>query len=770
MRSAAATGLALDVAGGIDANGANVQVYAANGTAAQMVRVLTAADGSRRLLMLGSGKVLDVENGALAAGSDVRQYSGNDTDAQRWDVTDASLSADVDGTKRELWSVTCSADAKLALAAAGTASGSNVALAATDATARQQLWAFVPTATLAEGTYEVVSALDGDVCLDISAGSSANGAQLQVWGRNGTNAQRFWAHVDAKTGAMALECMASGKVLEVDGWSTASQGDRVHQWDADGGTDQAWLVRPDGQTSVNSATTATCTVGNVAAEGRELVLDVAAGQSTPGTYVQLWEANGTAAQRFAFLPATYLATGLPTPTVRGLSTSASAWGSDSVAGNGAPALYPMWTGTGTSWQVRYRYRTRRVGRAEGSWGPWMSAADGSTAYEGWGAAWVPNVTTGSSWAKHGPALSLPAVDNETYDLVTVQVEVRAVEVDYGGRTGLMARGESASATVAVYWRPTVGVTGATWTPDGLALTYASDYRRGGNTLVIDSVTSGGVAYADAGGRETSLPYAGTMTLGKDLMRRVPDDGATLHVAGAFATDVTSVDVSADVRMSWDANHGISVELSYAATDRLTCEVTVDRHATDECWLVTSGASMERCDEVGATATKRTFEVAPPLNEPATVVVVSTGAGGAWGTNSDRIEVDGHAYVWNWVDGHGERRCAEVLMRAGGTPPTMDDTRSATVKELETTGREHPVYRVGRSVSRDLNVSGTVVEGDSAARAHATREDVEALAGERHVLFRSWRGDRAHVAVRSVSMPAERAGRTDVTVKQSEEAL
>jgi hypothetical protein len=81
---AAATGLALDVKGGSLAAGANVQLYAKNGTGAQKWDVSQGADGYYTLANAASKKALDIANGSTAEGANVQQYDVNNTAAQKW--------------------------------------------------------------------------------------------------------------------------------------------------------------------------------------------------------------------------------------------------------------------------------------------------------------------------------------------------------------------------------------------------------------------------------------------------------------------------------------------------------------------------------------------------------------------------------------------------------------------------------------------------------------------------------------------------------------
>jgi hypothetical protein len=88
----------LDVAGGSADDGANVQLWSTNGSAAQHFRVTLNADGTYSIVNAATGKSLDIAcasgldldaAGAVAdRGTNVQQYYGNGTKAQLWSFKD----------------------------------------------------------------------------------------------------------------------------------------------------------------------------------------------------------------------------------------------------------------------------------------------------------------------------------------------------------------------------------------------------------------------------------------------------------------------------------------------------------------------------------------------------------------------------------------------------------------------------------------------------------------------------------------------------------
>jgi glucosylceramidase len=73
-------------------------------------------------------------------------------------------------------------------------------------------------------------------CMDIASAGTANGSQIQLFDCNGTGAQHWTA-----TAAHDLINPASGRCLDATGPSSAN-GTRLQIWDCSGGTNQKWTV------------------------------------------------------------------------------------------------------------------------------------------------------------------------------------------------------------------------------------------------------------------------------------------------------------------------------------------------------------------------------------------------------------------------------------------------------------------------------------------------------------------------------------------------
>ena len=270
----------LDIADASSSDGANLQIWAATGAANQKFRFECGDDGFYTITCLKSGKVLDVDNGNVVPGANVQQWSGYGGDSQRWAVQD-----DGDGGYR----LVCKANGlAIDLTGGSTADGTNVQSWTLNGTEAQSFDISSAKAdrVVADGVYVVSAAADPSKVLDVEGGSLSDGARLQVYGTNMTQAQAFRFDYDEETGFYTITNEGSGKVLDAAGGST-SNGTRVQQYAPNGTLAQRWIVSRDGDG-----------VRICSAAAPSQVLDLTGRSSSDGTKVQLWSSSGGSNQLF----------------------------------------------------------------------------------------------------------------------------------------------------------------------------------------------------------------------------------------------------------------------------------------------------------------------------------------------------------------------------------------------------------------------------------------------------------------------------------------
>ncbi len=137
-------------------------------------------------------------------------------------------------------------------------------------------------------TYTLVNPNSGKA-LDIAGGSTADGANVQIWTRNGTGAQQ-WRLEDNNNGTYSLINPVSGKALDVNRSGT-NDGANVQLWSRNGSGAQQWRlnqVSGDVYTLINA--------------NSNKALDVFAAATNDGSNVAIWGANGSAAQQWQLVP------------------------------------------------------------------------------------------------------------------------------------------------------------------------------------------------------------------------------------------------------------------------------------------------------------------------------------------------------------------------------------------------------------------------------------------------------------------------------------
>ena len=292
----------LDVYGGSKANGANVQLYGANGGRNQVFRLeYDGSTGYYTIANAASGKLLDVEGGSMRNCSNVSQFEDNGGLNQRWVVVPL-------GSGEYRIESAANRDFSLDVYGGSAKDGANVEIYRSNGSAAQRfsfldpddLAQDVPQRALPDGDYCIALSSAPSHVLDVYGGSKANGANVQLYGANGGRNQVFRLEYDGSTGYYTIANAASGKLLDVEGGSMRNCSN-VSQFEDNGGLNQRWVVVPlgSGEYRIESAA------------NRDFSLDVYGGSAKDGANVEIYRSNGSAAQRFSFLDPDDLAQDVP---------------------------------------------------------------------------------------------------------------------------------------------------------------------------------------------------------------------------------------------------------------------------------------------------------------------------------------------------------------------------------------------------------------------------------------------------------------------------
>ena len=271
----AKSGLALDVPGANTSNGMGLQLFTSNGTAAQkwMLSVPTQfiTSGLYEIRSrVDNNRLIDVSGGSRSDDAKIQVWDRNGTLAQKWSVSvcddgsvlikNANSGKYLSADGNRLWNYESANDGShwipkvspkggiilvnsvtgtvLDLSGANSSVGTALQLYANNATAAQA-WRFMLTNLVDSGYYTVVNQTRWDNVLDVAGGSGASGARVQLYGYNGSNAQKWYVR-DLGNGFYSLTAFVSNKNLDVLNCN-AFNGSTIQQWDSNGSNAQHWF-------------------------------------------------------------------------------------------------------------------------------------------------------------------------------------------------------------------------------------------------------------------------------------------------------------------------------------------------------------------------------------------------------------------------------------------------------------------------------------------------------------------------------------------------
>ena len=304
----ARSGKVLDCASGGTSNGTNVQQYSWNASDAQLFKVSTADGKHYAIISKKSGKSLDIAGGSAANGANVQLWEVNGSAAQSWYITAARLpltEASISRIATQLYTgneitpaVTVTEYGKslkeftdytvsyTGNKEAGTATATITGKGSYSGTKSTSFEILKAASVLESGkTYVLLPKADTSLAVDVQAGGIINWSRLQLYGRNGTEAQAFTLirNSDGTYQFLNEKCELS---IDVAGGSSAN-GAAVQLYECNYTAAQKWIFQnnTDGTfTILNSST--------------KKSLDIPGGGVKQGAGIQMYSSNGSDAQRF----------------------------------------------------------------------------------------------------------------------------------------------------------------------------------------------------------------------------------------------------------------------------------------------------------------------------------------------------------------------------------------------------------------------------------------------------------------------------------------
>ena len=144
-----------------------------------------------------------------------------------------------------------------------------------------QKWALsaVVTQPIKDGEYSINSALGNNLRLDVTGAAATNGANIQIWSRNGDNNQKFTLKYDSSTGYYTIYSTYSNRNLEATKNGAADGNVQINTINSSA-CYQKWLLLASGS---NYKVVNSCARN---------VLDAANAKATAGTNVIVYSDNG----------------------------------------------------------------------------------------------------------------------------------------------------------------------------------------------------------------------------------------------------------------------------------------------------------------------------------------------------------------------------------------------------------------------------------------------------------------------------------------------
>ncbi len=142
--------------------------------------------------------------------------------------------------------------------------------------------------TLEDGFYEIQSALNSNMVVDMSGGKPIDKANIQLYRRNNSVAQQFYVEYLGNGYYVIRAASAVNKVLDVEDGSTAS-GANVQVYRYNNTDAQKWMIRDAGNGYYY-----------IVNKGGGKYLDVAGGETANNTNIQVYNGNNTDSQKFKF--------------------------------------------------------------------------------------------------------------------------------------------------------------------------------------------------------------------------------------------------------------------------------------------------------------------------------------------------------------------------------------------------------------------------------------------------------------------------------------
>lgn len=277
--------MAIDISNNSIENNANVQIWDKNFSTAQRFKLIYDGNGYYNIINRYNGKAIAVEDYGTKYGTNLVQYDYTNEDTQKW-----AIIKNVDGTYSIISKYN---NLYFDVQNGNIATGANMQLYYNNNTSAQKFYINVANQDIScskelnDGIYNIVLTGNNGKVLDVTDGSKDSGTKIQIFYRNGTEAQRF--KFIYKNGYYKIQNINSGKYLDLE-TENKQIGNYIIQNDESDSNTQNWILRNVGNGNYN-----------IISAYSELNLDVKNGTYDDGNLIQTFNNNNSVAQQFRII-------------------------------------------------------------------------------------------------------------------------------------------------------------------------------------------------------------------------------------------------------------------------------------------------------------------------------------------------------------------------------------------------------------------------------------------------------------------------------------
>lgn len=455
--------------------------------------------------------------------------------------------------------------------------------------------------------------------------------------------------------------------------------------------------------------------------------------------------------------------------------------------------------TGSKYQVRYRERTRTWSGNWGDWGYWKDWSLDSRSFEGWGFYAQSNVNVEET--TYNKTVSKPysdksvwydthqsdtlAVTTHSLSCKEVQIQVRGLRLDFQG--SLPAHSDWQTHTTRLLWEPVTSIDSVKFTPKyGLIFDYSADWGIAGNSLRIIARRENGQKVCDFT-TDNSLPAGNGQAIVpmKDL-KWIPEFGEKLNIEASYINcdgtwEVRPVTLGVEYRGDYSAPiqswcDTLNEQESYLANFKTPESKIIEAR----CWIdVIKGheTHLEECfeptiSEDGSTASVR---VCPQYSRKSRIWYYALLDNGKWSINGEYLEeikpyMCGCTFSWKDDDD------PYLMLAMDESAPELSRSYDTNSEKYVTNGREHEIVKFGRTINSSFSLTAKIIN-DITFKAESELEAQSVFLADRlaytrgaTVIFRSYMGDWARVAITSLSVNRTSPEVNEVEVSMTEVSL